>query len=37
VDVQPIPSTLSSLEFDTPLAECFALLGSLFACFEGSF
>jgi hypothetical protein len=24
LDVQPIPSTLSSLEFDSPLAECFA-------------
>jgi hypothetical protein len=25
LDVQPIPSTLSSLEFDSPLEECFAI------------
>jgi hypothetical protein len=36
LDVQPIPSTLSSLKFDTPLEECVALLGSQLACFEGS-
>jgi hypothetical protein len=36
-DVQLIPSTLSSLESDGPLAECFALPGSLLAYFEGSF
>jgi hypothetical protein len=29
LDVQPIPSTLSSLEFDSPLEECFAISGSL--------
>jgi hypothetical protein len=27
MDVQPIPSTLSSLKFDTPLEECVAFLG----------
>jgi hypothetical protein len=36
LDVQPIPSTLSSLEFDSPLEECFAISGSLLACLEGS-
>jgi len=36
VDVQPIPSTLSSLKFDTPLEECVAFLGGQLACFEGS-
>jgi len=36
LDVQAIPSTLSSLEFDSPLAECFAISSSLLACFEGS-
>jgi hypothetical protein len=35
-DVQLIPSTLSSLEFDSLLADCFAISGSLLACFEGS-
>jgi len=35
-DVQLIPSTLCSLEFDSPLAECFTILCSLLACFEGS-
>jgi hypothetical protein len=35
-DVQLIPSTISSSEFDSTLAECFATLGSLLACFEGS-
>jgi hypothetical protein len=35
-DVQLIPSTLSFLEFDSPLAECFAISGSLLTCFEGS-
>jgi hypothetical protein len=34
LDVQPIPFTLSSLEFDSPYEECFAILGSLLACFE---
>jgi hypothetical protein len=36
LDVQPIPSTISSLKFDTPLEECVAVLGSLLACFKGS-
>jgi hypothetical protein len=36
LDVQPIPSTLSSLEFDSPLEEYFAISSSLLACFEGS-
>jgi hypothetical protein len=36
VDVQPIPSTLSSLEFDIPLKECVAILGGQLTCFEGS-
>jgi hypothetical protein len=36
LDVQPIPSTLSSLEFDSLLEECFAISGSLLAYFEGS-
>jgi hypothetical protein len=36
LDVQPIPSTLSSLEFDNALEECFAISGSLLTCFEGS-
>jgi hypothetical protein len=36
VDVQPIPSTLSYLKLDIPLVECFAILCSLLACFEGS-
>jgi hypothetical protein len=36
VDVQPIPSTLSSLKFDTPLEECVAFLGGQLAYFEGS-
>jgi hypothetical protein len=36
LDVQPIPSTLSSLEFDSPLEECFSISGCLLACFEGS-
>jgi hypothetical protein len=35
-NVQPIPFTLSSLEFDSPLEECFFILGSLLPCFEGS-
>ena len=35
--VQLIPSTLSSLKFDTPLKECSAISSSLVACFEGSF
>jgi hypothetical protein len=29
LDVQPIPSTISSLEFDSPLEEYFAISGSL--------
>jgi hypothetical protein len=36
VDVQPIPSTLSSLTFDTLLEECVAFLGGQLACFERS-
>jgi hypothetical protein len=36
VDVQPIPSTLSSLTFDIPLVEWVAFLCSQLACFEGS-
>jgi hypothetical protein len=36
LDFQPIPSTLSSLEFDSPLEECFAISGSLLACLKGS-
>jgi hypothetical protein len=36
VDVQPIPSTLSSLKFDTPLEECVAFFGGQLAYFEGS-
>jgi hypothetical protein len=36
MDVQPIPSTLSSLESDTPLKECVAFLDGQLACFEGS-
>jgi hypothetical protein len=36
LDVQSITSTLSSLKFDTPLEECFTILGNLLACFEGS-
>jgi hypothetical protein len=35
VDVQPIPSTLSSLKFDIPLVEWVAFLGSQLAYFEG--
>jgi len=35
-DVQLIPSTVSSLGSDGPLAECFAISGSLLTCFEGS-
>jgi len=34
VDVQPIPYTLSSLNFDSTLEGCFAILGSQLACFE---
>jgi hypothetical protein len=36
LDVQPIPFTLSSLNFDSPQEECVAISGSLFACFEAS-
>jgi hypothetical protein len=36
VDVQLIPSTISSLKFDIPLVEWVALLSSQLACFEGS-
>jgi hypothetical protein len=36
LDVQPIPSTLSSIKFDTSLEECVAISNSLLACFEGS-
>jgi len=36
LDVQLMPSTLSSLEFDSPLEECVAVSGSLLACFKGS-
>jgi hypothetical protein len=36
MDVQPIPSTISSLKFDTPMEECVAFLGGQLACFEGS-
>jgi hypothetical protein len=36
MDVQPIPSTLTSLEFDIPLLEGFAISCSPLACFEGS-
>jgi hypothetical protein len=35
MDVQPIPSILSSLKFDIPLVEWVAFLDSQFACFEG--
>jgi len=35
-DVQLIPFTLSSLEFDSPLEECFSISGSLLACLGGS-
>jgi hypothetical protein len=35
LDVQPIPSIISSLEFDNPQENCFAISGSLLACFEG--
>jgi hypothetical protein len=35
LDVQLIPSTLSSLELNTPLEECFATSGNLLACFKG--
>jgi len=31
LDVQPILFTIFSLEFDSPLEECFAILGSLLA------
>jgi hypothetical protein len=31
LDVQPIPSALSALEFDSPLEECFDISGSLLA------
>jgi hypothetical protein len=34
VDVQPIPSTLSSLKFDSTLGGCFAIVGSKLACLE---
>jgi hypothetical protein len=34
MDVQPIPSTISSLKFDIPLVEWVAFLGSQLACFE---
>jgi hypothetical protein len=36
LDVQPILSTLYSLEFDSPLEECVAISSGLPACFEGS-
>jgi hypothetical protein len=36
VDVQPIPSTLSSLKFYIPLEDCVAFLGGQLACFKGS-
>jgi hypothetical protein len=34
LDVQLIPSTLSSLKFDSTLGGCFAILGSQLACLE---
>jgi len=34
LDVQPIPSTLSSLILCSTLEGCFAILGSQLACFE---
>jgi len=36
VDIQPIPSTISSLKFDIPLIEWVTFLGSQLAFFEGS-
>jgi len=37
LDVQQIPFTLSSLEFDSLLEEYFANSSSLLTCFEGTF
>jgi hypothetical protein len=34
LDAQPIPATISSLNFDSTLEGCFAILGNQLACFE---